>query len=207
LEKLSARLRGPKIHPDIAGYIRRVEPHAYRMAWIDNRTEEFWGGPYLVASEKLKKRLFNGDKTVFPTAITGELYPLIRAMRETMHEVYLPVIPKADMQTDKIRLGRGQAVVHFDYLFPDGVLTENPNPLNFRLLEAELDPTFNVEIATTDGKTLAEDLVLEINESTLRDLIDMSSRVKRDLKRRGCEIKSGEKITISYALERPPIKI
>jgi len=134
--ELYARIRGPKIHPDVASDISRIEPHAYRMAWIDNKTLKFWTESYRDVSGKLKKRLLEGEEDVYEGVETEDLYPLVKKMRLTTHQVYMLAVPRIRIPMDTIRIGRGQAVNHFFDLFPAGVYGDKPNPLNFELVDA-----------------------------------------------------------------------
>jgi len=227
----------PEIPKEVANDMRRVDQNAFRRAWIHNRESLFWKGPYKEVYEKLKKRLTGGDESSYQGIETEELYPLIRTIRLTTEgepgvtshpyfpvRVRMPVKLREPKGTDglehtKIRLGYGQAVNHFDELFPGGVFeSDDPAPLFFTFMETGEDPKFDIEILKKDAKTLREEYVIEMNVNKLRGFYRRSRNteaLKADLKRRGYIIKAEETIPFYYILaalpgrrkEMPPVPL
>lgn len=192
---------GYKLEPEVAQDINKVDQCAYIDFWINDDTLYFWKNNWKDVYTKIEKRLVKGDQNVYSGIINEDLYPLFIEMRKTTRKVYMPVTPRTDLK-DKVRLGKGLALIHFDELFPTGNFRSQPNPVNLTLLEVELDPPFDVEVIRRKGKTLTDEFGLEIG---LKDLNKILRGHRESLRSRGYKkIVADVPITLNYALDSLP---
>lgn len=197
--------RPPKIPKEVIDDRERIAPHKYRIAWIHNRTAEFWERPFKDVYQKLKKRIIEDDSEIYNEASIHDLRILTDSIKGTTREVYMPIIPRVNLPRDKIRLRYGQMIAHYHELYPTGdYKNHNPNPISLELTDAGVDPLFDVEIDENNYDNLKKEFSIEINTVTLNKMISENEEQKSDLERRKYRIKSGEMITLHYNIDSIP---
>jgi len=222
MAQLNADLRGVSTTDEILSEVDRVRYHTYKMAWIYNRTSEFWED-YKEVSENLKSYLLDGATSAWPSVRhVEETYPLLWAMRETHLELPMRIILANDgsVPYNILEISKGYAATNFDSLFHGRRLgAGEPNPVDLIFDGVEVEPEFRVKVSDSDAENLKEDYTLRMNERTFNRIAERGSAYHRGLvrrvKRRGYTIESNEPFTMKYSfrgipermMEMPPLEL